>query len=147
MRKLKIGNMLLVMTGGFMSLTNTNQFPRLSRDKLIEHNLRYQRYAYTNIPIESNTRISVLSRLLILRVDSSSSAMLSGGLGKLSWRMSKIPQLVCLSTSGELLIQNIESSKSQKDEFLYDSCVPRKVGFEDWMVGSYEEEKRDYVHF
>lgn len=62
--------------------------------------------------------------------------MLSGGSGKLSWQMS-----ACLSISGELLTQNIESSKSQKDEFLYDSCVPRKVGFEDWMVGSYEEEK------
>lgn len=48
---------------------------------------------------------------------------------------------LCLLTSGELLTQNIESSKSQKDEFLYDSCVPRKVGFEDWMMGSYEEEK------
>ena len=125
----------------------------LSRDKLIEHNLRFaisvaKQNAYTNIPIEDLIQYANIG--LVKAADLWDPTR---GFKFISYAVWWIRQTIMANVKNSIVSMpinqwralNVEhrelEKKSQEDEFLYDSCVPRKVGFEDWMVGSYEEEK------
>ena len=160
MRKLKIGNMRSFARDDWW-LHESNKYKpvsaeeeaSLSRDKLIEHNLRFaisvaERYAYTNIPIEDLIQYANIG--LVKAADLWDPTR---GFKFISYAVWWIRQTIMANVKNSIVSMpinqwralNVEhrelEKKSQEDEFLYDSCVPRKVGFEDWMVGSYEEEK------
>ena len=160
MRKLKIGNMRSFARDDWW-LHESNKYKpvsaeeeaSLSRDKLIEHNLRFaisvaKQYAYTNIPIEDLIQYANIG--LVKAADLWDPTR---GFKFISYAVWWIRQTIMANVKNSIVSMPVNQwralntehreleKKSQKDEFLYDSCVPRKVGFEDWMVGSYEEEK------
>ena len=160
MRKLKIGNMRSFARDDWW-LHESNKYKpvsaeeeaSLSRDKSIEHNLRFaisvaKQYAYTTIPIEDLIQYANIG--LVKAADLWDPTR---GFKFISYAVWWIRQTIMANVKNSIVSMpinqwralNVEhrelEKKSQEDEFLYDSCVPRKVGFEDWMVGSYEEEK------
>lgn len=123
----------------------------LSRDKLIEHNLRFaisvaKQYVYTNIPIEDLIQYANMG--LVKAADLWDPTR---GFKFISYAVWWIRQTIMANIKSAVVTMPINQwralntehreleKKSQKDEFLYDSRIPRKVGFEDWMVKPYEQ--------
>lgn len=124
----------------------------LIRDKLIEHNLRFaisvaKQYVYTNIPIEDLIQYANMG--LVKAADLWDPTR---GFKFISYAVWWIRQTIMANIKSAVVTMPINQwralntehreleKKSQEDEFLYDSSIPRKVGFEDWMVKPYEQE-------
>ena len=124
----------------------------LSRDKLIEHNLRFaisvaKQYVYTNIPIEDLIQYANMG--LVKAADLWDPTR---GFKFISYAVWWIRQIIMANIKSAVVTMPINQwralntehreleKKCQEDEFLYDSSIPRKVGFEDWMVKPYEQE-------
>ena len=159
MRKLRIGNMRSFERDDWWLHESSKYKPvspeeevNLTRDKLIEHNLRFaisvaKQYVYTNIPIEDLIQYANMG--LVKAADLWDPTR---GFKFISYAVWWIRQTIMANVKSAVVTMPINQwralntehreleKKSQEDEFLYDSRIPRKVGFEDWMVRPIEQE-------
>lgn len=126
--------------------------PGLSREELITTNLRFavsvaKRYVYTGIPLEDLIQYANMG--LCRAADSYDPTK---GFKFITYAVWWIRQTILANLRvGLISLPNNQwrelnneraelAKKSQEDEFLYDSYMPRKICFEEWMMGSHEDD-------